>query len=264
MEADQTQAPTDAKPASVPLSQLPRLLVGRRWWWTTLLVIAAAGVMVRLGIWQLDRLQQRKAQNALLAEQLAAAPLQLTGNSLEFEPGELKDRPAQARGLFDFSQQLVLTQQSWFGAPGVHLITPLLIEGSEKALLVDRGWIPSADAEAGDLDQFNEPNPQTVSGAIQPSQTLSGGRQTLRDSPQQEWYRVDIEAIQDQMPYELLPVFLLQAPPDNPQEQLPYRTEPDIDLSDGPHLGYAIQWFLFATVLVLGYARYVAVHSRRR
>jgi surfeit locus 1 family protein len=68
---------------------------------------------------------------------------------------------------------------------------------------------------------------------------------------------VDIPAIQAQVPYELLPVYLLQVPPEGNATQLPYRAEPEVDLSDGPHLGYAIQWFIFSLILGIIYVRYV-------
>jgi surfeit locus 1 family protein len=61
------------------------------------------------------------------------------------------------------------------------------------------------------------------------------------------------------MPYELLPIYLLQAP-DGSADGLPYRAEPERDFSEGPHLGYAVQWFLFAAILGAGYLGYVARH----
>ena len=54
-----------------------------------------------------------------------------------------------------------------------------------------------------------------------------------------------------QMPYELLPFYILQAPTGN--EAPPFRQKPEIDLSEGPHLSYAIQWFLFTLILGGGY-----------
>jgi surfeit locus 1 family protein len=217
-------------------------------------------VLARLGIWQLDRLQQRRARNAEFVRHVSAEPLTLTGEPLPAEPADLKDRLAVAKGQFDFDQQIILTQQSWQGRPGVHLVTPLFIEGSKKAVLVDRGWIPAADAENGDLARFNVDGNLLISGMLRPSQILTGGRESIVDSPQRDWYRVDIEAIQDQIPYELLPVYLIQAPESN-MDELPFKAEQDLELSEGSHLAYAIQWFLFAIILALGYSRFVQTHS---
>jgi surfeit locus 1 family protein len=217
-------------------------------------------VLARLGIWQLDRLQQRQARNAEFVRHVSAEPLTLTGEPLPAEPADLKDRLAVAKGQFDFDQQIILTQQSWQGRPGVHLVTPLSIEGSKKAVLVDRGWIPAADAENGDLARFNVDGNLLIGGTLRPSQILTGGRESIVDSPQRDWYRVDIEAIQDQIPYELLPVYLIQAP-ESTMDELPFKVEQDLELSEGSHLAYAIQWFLFAIILALGYSRFVQTHS---
>jgi surfeit locus 1 family protein len=258
-----TETPTEEpqKPANVPLSRLPRTFFNRRWWWVTLLVLVLMAVFARLGIWQLGRLEERKASNAAYLAQISESPLQLDASLLAADPDELIDRPAVARGQYDHSEQIILTQQNWLGRPGAHLVTPLVLEDGETAVLVDRGWISAADVEAGDLEQFDEPGQLAVDGAVQLSQVLSGGRQTQVDGRQQQWYRIDIEAIQQQMPYRLLPFYLLQAPAEEAQQALPYRVAVEIDLSDGPHMGYAIQWFLFAAVLAVGYARLVSTRD---
>jgi len=248
------------KTAPVPFSRLPSLLFNRQWWWTTLLAIAGVMVLVRLGIWQLDRLDQRRAANTELLRQLSAAPFQITGDFAPDDPSTYKDRKATATGRFDYANQILLTQQSWEGNPGSHVVTPLILDGSDKAILVDRGWVPAAAARSGDLSQFDGPEEQTVAGTIMLSQTLSRGRQTITDGPQQEWYRVDIGSIQKQMSYPLLSVYLQQSPTEGEQE-LPYRQPVEIDLSEGPHLGYAIQWFIFATLLAVGYTYYVRTHG---
>jgi len=249
------------KPPPVPLSRMPRTLMSRRWWWVTLLVVAGVLVMGRLGIWQLDRLGQRKAQNTAYLAQIKAAPLSLTGSDLPDAPAELVDRQVSVQGHYDFSQQLVLVQQSYLGRPGAHLVTPLVIDGSQSAVLINRGWIPAAAVESGQLDVYNQPALQEVAGVIQLSQTLDRGRETIVDGPQQQWYRIDIAAIQEQMPYDLLPFYLIESPPAAYQDELPYRIEQEIDLSDGPHLGYAAQWFLFSAILGLGYLRFVSTHT---
>ncbi|RMF33816.1 MAG: SURF1 family protein [Chloroflexi bacterium] len=148
------------------------------------------------------------------------------------------------------------------GAPGIHLIAPLRIEGSDRAVLVDRGWVPEAEAAPERWSQFDEPGTVVVTGFLRLSQPpprgRAGGKAAASPSFQTGWYRVDIPALQAQTPYELLPVYILQAPADDDGTHLPYRSEPSFDLSDGPHLGYAIQWFLFALILGGGYLRYVS------
>ncbi len=237
-----------------------RALVSRRWLLTTVLVLGGMAVLVRLGFWQLDRLEQRQARNALLVEQLAAAPLDLNAGSLPDDLTQITNHRAVARGQFDFAHQVALTQQNWEGQPGVHLVVPLLLEGRDEAVLVDRGWIPFEESAADTWSRFDEPGLQTVSGFLQLSQPPPRGRASAAATgPLREWYRVDVEAIQSQVPYPLLPVYLLQTPPDEEGAvlSLPYRVRPEIDLSEGRHLGYAVQFFFFALILGAGYARIV-------
>jgi surfeit locus 1 family protein len=93
-----------------------------------------------------------------------------------------------------------------------------------------------------------------VIGLIQETQLLpNGNAPTPPASPQVEWFQLNIDAIQPQMPYQLLPVFILQLPEeDRTLNDLPLREEPLV-LNEGSHFGYAIQWFTFALILGVGY-----------
>ena len=243
------------------LSQLPRLLISRRWWWTTLLVIAGMALLARLGFWQLDRLDQRRSTNAQLIQQLNSSPINLNNEQLPANLADLEDRQAVVSGSFDYSSQVMLTQQNWQGRPGVHLITPFLVDRLDVAILVDRGWIPAREAATGDLDSYNDGSTAEAEGVIRLSDSISGVPSGI-EAPKEEWYRVDVAAIETQMPYALMPVYL-QWLPEGPDLELPYRAEREIDLSEGSHLGYAIQWFLFATVLGVGYLALILQREKR-
>jgi surfeit locus 1 family protein len=233
-----------------------------QWWWVTLVVLLGMAVLGRLGVWQLDRLDQRRARNAELIQQLALPPLSLGAEPLPHDLKSLKNRQATARGEFDFSHQIALMHQNQANAPGIHLIAPLVIEGGAQAVLVDRGWLPSEYAAPETWSQFDESGPENVTGFIQLTQTLPASAQGVARSmpaePRTEWYRVDVEAVQAQMPYDLLPFYLFQSPTGDEAGGLPYRAQPEFDLSEGPHLGYAIQWFIFALILGAIYVRYVS------
>ena len=236
-------------------SQVLRTLFSRKWWWVTLLVVALMMVLARLGFWQLDRLGQRRANNAIVAAALAASPLDLFGATLPDDLSTIKDRQVTATGEYDLDNQLVLKVQNWDGRAGAHLITPLLLADGETAVLVDRGWIPEAENNLVDREKYDVPGPVTVEGYAALSQVLLGREASVPKEPQTEWYRVDIAAMQPQMPFKLLPIYVLQAGEDN--LVLPYRREPDIDLSEGSHLGYALQWFTFCLGLGIAYVVYV-------
>lgn len=237
-----------------------RPLLNRRWRWVTVVVLVGIGVLVRLGIWQLDRLEQRRASNALLAEQLAQPAVLLTGEEAVDVLLTMENREVAAAGSFDYAHQFIILLQDWQGRTGVHLVAPLMLT-PDRAILVDRGWIPQDESDQAEA--YNLPNPITVTGYVQLSQVpIYGERNTDAQPFQQEQYRIDIEVLQAQLPYTLLPIFLQQAP--SGEATLPYRAGRVIDLSEGPHLSYALQWFSFALLLAGGYVYFVQQQEKRR
>lgn len=231
-------------------------LFSRRWWWVTLLVVLGIAVMIRLSVWQVDRLQQRRAANELLRQQLAAPSLSL--NEVDLQTTDLTampDRRVVAAGEFDFTQQILLKVQNYRGLAGAHLVAPLRLEGQDVAVLVDRGWIPEAQSQPSLWPQFDEPGRTMIEGTIQRTETARGVEPPAE--PQQEWFRIDVEAIERQLPYELLPIYVLQLPSAEFDQALPYRDPPQVDLSEGSHLSYAIQWAVFALMLGVGYVVFV-------
>ncbi|MCP4360078.1 MAG: SURF1 family protein [Chloroflexi bacterium] len=235
-----------------------KTMFSRKWLSATFIVILGIVLMVRLGLWQLDRLELRRAENAALLTVLEAEPLDLAADFLPDDVTELKDRQIDTAGEFDVENQVVLILKSWQGKPGVHLITPFVLGDGNTAVLVDLGWIPQSEYEAGHLAQYVDTKQTQLAGTAALSQKLSryGNAAAQPSGPQNEVYRVDVSQLQPQMPYELLPFYVLAEPiADN--VDLPYRLEPGIDLSEGPHLSYALQWFLFAAILGIGCIVYV-------
>ncbi|MBU37214.1 MAG: hypothetical protein CL611_02075, partial [Anaerolineaceae bacterium] len=201
----------DPKPAR--WGTVPSLLFNRRWWWSTLLVLLAMPVMTRLGFWQLERGTQRRARNEHVSQQLAADPLPLAGLDLSVDAQQLLFRAVTVRGEYDHTQQVILRGQKFRGQPGVNLITPLVLPAADRAVLVNRGWILYDSATPAKLAQFDEPGPQLVRGRIRLSQL--GAAKAAPQSAQLDWYRLDITALQAQMSYNLLPVYVQQQPDEN-------------------------------------------------
>jgi surfeit locus 1 family protein len=240
-----------------------------RWILTTLLAIAGIGVLIRLGIWQLDRLEWRRAFNTRVTSQLDAPVLDL---NQKFQPGALYDkeyRSVTVSGAYDSSQEVLLRNQVWEERLGFHVLTPLKIEGTPYAVLVDRGWIPFDQASRDTRKQFEEPGMVQVTGMIRrgqekpdfggvPDPTLQPGESRL-----DAWNIVNLERIQEQIDLQLLPVYVQQAP-DTAWTGMPFRSLPEIEISEGPHFGYAIQWFTFAAILGIGYPFFVRRQLSRK
>ncbi len=231
-----------------------------RWLLTTLLVLAAIAAFIRLGFWQLDRLAQRRAANARIAAQISRPPIDLN-REMPADLQQMQYRSAAVRGVYDYSGEVVVRNRVWQNQLGVHILTPLKIEGSSETILVDRGWIPFEQASPADRAGYQVTGSVTVRGMLRGSEsrpayaaaspTLAPG-QTHQDA----WNYLDLPAISRQTAEPVLPVYL-QAAPEGSSTGLPYRSLPSIDLTEGPHLGYAIQWFAFALILAAGYPFFV-------
>ncbi|MBO9325346.1 MAG: SURF1 family protein [Roseiflexus sp.] len=220
----------------------------------TFLVLIGAVVLCGLGMWQLDRHYQRAALNARIAEGLAQSPVALeTVGDLQ----SLDYRPVTARGEFDPTHEVLLRNRSFNGVTGYHVITPLRLSGRNEAVLVDRGWIPLTEASPDARRKFNPPTGEiVVTGIARQPETYVGGPKDPPLSPERPrldaWFRVDVARIQEQTPYPLLPLFIEVQPIPGAEPILPQPVAlPELD--QGPHLGYAIQWFAFAGILVVGY-----------
>ncbi len=191
-----------------------------------MVAIVVATACVLLGKWQLDRLAQRRARNAALAARLALPPLAVRG---DIPADSARQRRVVAQGVYDFAAERTWPGRSFQGTPGVALLTPLrLADGS--AVLVDRGWAPSPDAFHVDHTLYREPDTATVTGiALIPPRG-----------------RGDV-AVAGFRP------FVIQLETPDPAAGLPRRWPPPA-LDDGPHLSYAIQWFSFAAIVLVGTA----------
>lgn len=222
----------------------------------TLLVFVVAAICVRLGIWQLHRLHERRERNARIEARIHLSPIGL--DRLPTDTAGLEYRPAIARGHYDNAHSIVFAGRSYDGVPGVYLLTPLLMEGGGGALLVNRGWLPSPDAATVDLA------PYAVTGAVSADGILlpmpSSARAAAVDTFRTVWYHPDARDIRRQFPYPVAPVYLQQLPaPGTPVR--PHRLPPPA-LDEGPHLSYAIQWFSFATIGIIGWAALVLRRGR--
>ena len=239
-----------------------------RWLWATIGVALLCTLFLTLGVWQLQRLGQTRTANALILARMQEPPLALSDQVLDPDLANL--RRAVVRGTYDYSQEIVLRNRTLNEIPGVHVLVPLRIAGSDAAVLVDRGWIPYEMADPAQRAQFRDAAGEVeVSGILRRSQARPG-RVAPADPPLgpdrprlDTWHRVDITRIQEQIPYPLLPLYLEEdQAPGEPVRRFP-RAAPEVALSEGGHLGYAVQWFAFAGILLGGYVLFFRQRALR-
>lgn len=213
----------------------------------------AAAVCVRLGLWQVSRLHQRQGFRAMVEARRQLPPLEVTGFA-GFRATTLGTvdsaayRSGVAQGVFDFARQVLVVARTVDEIPAVYVVTPLrLADGG--AVLVERGWVPSPDAYTARMDSLTEPDSASVAGIL--LRVTASRPFAARDST---WPMHvpsdDPDRLSGRYPYPLLPWVLRRAGPAGGPPGLRPIPPPVVD--NGPHLSYAIQWFAFATIAVVG------------
>ncbi|HUE99383.1 MAG TPA: SURF1 family protein [Anaerolineales bacterium] len=231
----------------------------RKWLLPTLLVFAGTALCIRLGIWQLDRLEQRRAFNVQFESARAQAVLELNQEQPK-ELVEMEWRSVKVSGEYDFANQVAARNQYYGDQYGYHLLTPLLFD--ETAVFVDRGWIPAdGNSVPADWRKYDETGTVDISGQIRLGQAkpaIGGVADPLPENGAklEVWNNADLARIASQMPYPVLPVYI-QPEADADDTEPPIPSQPEIELTEGPHFGYALQWFTFATILFFGYPFYM-------
>ncbi len=228
-------------------------MFSRSWILTTLLVFAGSAVCVRLGIWQLNRLEQRRAFNAQVTS-MRAEPMLDLNRSVPADIEKMEWRSVTVTGEYDFENQVAMRNQYHETVYGYHLVTPLKFSGG--AVLVNRGWIP-ADGNSAPENWRKYDEAGVVTGQIRLGQEKPAfGGVADTEGKLDVWNNLDVERIAEQNPYPMLNVFIQQdeiAGDDVP----PIPFQPEIELTEGSHFGYALQWFSFAAVLFFGYPFYL-------
>lgn len=235
-----------------------------------ILVLIVAAICIRLGFWQLDRRAERLALNQEVTEALLAPLLTLEGDSLTAvatAPEAYRYRSVRVEGTLDEAGVALLRGRAYRGRPGVHVVAPLLVDGAPAPLLVDLGWIPAPDGTSADPRPYLPVGRISMEGRVQPIPSTSPveARPLVIDVDGHEiptFQRLSRPAFLERYATPLLPVFVERAASEADASTPPIGAAPP-ELDEGPHLGYAVQWFSFAAIAVIGFGIVVA-RSRKR
>lgn len=218
--------------------------------------IAVGLTCIRLGFWQLSRLQERRQFNQELRARAKTAPVDLAG--IPRDTGAARFRRVKLNGTYDFANEVRLTNRTRNGSPGVNIITPLRIPGNDTAVLVNRGWVYAPDAMTVDFGRWREPPELSAEGYVE---NYAAGRGNARSASNAKAFRwMDRPTLAQAFPYPIAPYFVvLIGDSGATRADVPPRLGvPALD--EGPHKSYAFQWFSFAVISIFGTVRY----SRRK
>lgn len=226
------------------------------WLMGHVLVVVAIVVMVNLAFWQLRRLDERREANTRVVERSVTRPVDVT--TLASEPiADVEFRRVTATGRFDADHEVLVGYRNSRGLPGYHVITPLVLADG-RGVLVNRGFVPLAMADDWPVAAAAPPPGEVeVVGLVRRSMDARTDRLTPDSGETPVLDNIDVDVIGGHVPTRLLPVHVeLQQPrPRGFPDPLPA-----LDLGEGSHFSYAVQWFLFSAVAGVGW---VALLRRR-
>jgi surfeit locus 1 family protein len=245
-----------------------RLVFAKQNLFPTILVGLACLVMGRLGIWQLDRLEQRRAFNTRVLAWIYFDPIPFDQELVQASLYDMEYRSFYISGTYIFDEQVGLRLQTYKDRSGIHLITPLRLDNSDAILLVDRGWLPLEYDSPESWGEFNSPERVRDLLVRVRRESKPDFGSTLVDptlEPDQDhlwfWYSLDNTRIEKQSGLDLVDDVYFQVIPQGEIQVLPQPVEPKVEISEGPHIGYAVQWFTFAAILLIGYPIFLSRQS---
>lgn len=214
-----------------------------------LLCLLAVVAMINLSLWQFHRLDQRRHFNSTVEQRSAAAIVDVVSLGLNRPSAVVDDiewRRIGAVGTYRPDDQVLVLNRSQGGRAGVDVVTPLQLDDGTSILVV-RGFVPLdmpvPAAPAGSV---------TVVGTARLSDVRRSTDLTAAQGRVRELFRLDIERISQQFDGTLLPIALYSQISEPPDDQT---IEPvqGPELTQGPHLSYAIQWLIFSLAVVVGW-----------
>ncbi|MFF4823811.1 SURF1 family protein [Streptomyces sp. NPDC001312] len=244
-----------------------RFLLTRQWVILTIVAIALMPTMIRLGFWQLHRHEHKVALNQVIAESLAARPVpaeSLTSPGATVKHADLYRR-VTAKGHFDTAaEEVVRRRTNDNGDVGYHVLTPFVLEDG-RILLVNRGWVP-ADASQTTFPTIPAParGEITVTGRLMPDETTAAsGIKDVKGLPDRQVMLISSTQQAERLGKQVLGGYVQLTSP-APQGGSP-QLLPDPEHGDiGPHLAYAIQWWLFTAGVPVGWVVLLRREARER
>lgn len=239
-------------------------LLRPKWIAFHLLVFGSIALMIWLAFWQLDRLDQRRAFNDLVAEQIDQPPAPLDQLLAEAgdDPESIEWRQTIVTGRY-LPDQILWFNRSQDGIAGDNVLTALVTE-SDTTVVVNRGFVPLG------VDVPAAPGVETelLARVRVPQERQRGELTDSSDAGEAvtEVRRIDLGQLSAQLPGEVAPVYLdlIDAIPTiGPNDPAP---APAPTLDEGPHLSYAAQWSIFAVCVLVGWVLAVrrSINSRQR
>jgi cytochrome oxidase assembly protein ShyY1 len=245
-----------------------RFLLSRQWVILTLVALLLIPTMIRLGIWQMHRYEERTARNQLVSDALSAEPVpveRLTTPGHTITTNE-RYRTVTAQGRFDTGDEVVVRRRTNSDDEvGYHVLTPFVLADG-KVLLVNRGWIPANGRSQTAFPEIPAPprGELTVTGRLMPDETTAAsGIKNLKGLPDRQIMLINSAQQADRLGADVLGGYVVQTAPE-PKGDLPELIGAPGNEDAALNYADAVQWWLFAAGVPVGWVVLVRRELRDR
>jgi len=231
-----------------------------RFWAATFAAVASIAATLGLGAWQLGRAHDKLALQAAIEQRKAMAPL--SHDQLLAVPtlADLVHRPVLLRGTWVGRHTVFLDNRQMQGKPGFYVVTPLKLEGSERAVLVERGWVQRNFLDREKLPAVETPpGPVEVRGRMAPPPAKLYEFKGAGSGPIRQ--NLDLAQFRAETGLDLLSLAVQQT--GAPSEGL-LREWPFVATGVDKHYGYAFQWWALSGLIAILYAWFQFIAPRRK
>lgn len=213
----------------------------------SVVAVLLTAIFISLGFWQLRRLDARRNVNAQLAARRIAPEVEL--DSLPRDTAQSHYRRVHVRGAYDHPQEIIFTLRGRNGSPGVNILTPLLRTRKDTVVLVNRGWVYSPDGITVDTQPWREADTLNGNGYVETFPT-KGPFEPPNPARPRAFRRLNRADIQKVFPYPIANYYVVLTDSAESSHVPPRVEAPPLD--EGNHRNYAIQWFSFAVISIVG------------
>ncbi|MFD3504769.1 SURF1 family protein [Streptomyces sp. NPDC058676] len=245
-----------------------RFLLSRQWVILTLVALLLIPTMIRLGIWQMHRYEERTARNQLVSDALSSDPVpveRLTSPGHTVTTGE-RYHNVTAKGRFDTDDEVVVRRRTNSDDEvGYHVLTPFVLTDG-KVLLVNRGWIPANGPSQTAFPKIPAPpgGQITVTGRLMPDETTAAsGIKNLKGLPDRQVMLINSAQEARRLDAQVLGGYIAQTAPE-PKGDTPELVGSPGDEDAALNYAYAIQWWLFSAGVPVGWVVLVRRELRER
>lgn len=215
--------------------------------WPTLAAAGLVWLSLELGNWQWRKAEAVAGRAAHQAARAALAPAQLPATGIG-DPSFWVYRPVFAEGQYLAAGQILLDNQVRAGRPGVSVLTPLQLAGSERVVLVDRGWLPTTGDPRAAMSPPVPDGPQRVAGLAWPAEgrSFALAPDTAAAGGNARWQQLDLARYAKASGRAMQPLVIRLAPA---AADGFLRSWPAAASREPKHRSYALQWFAFAATI---------------